>query len=191
MGRKVEFDTDLALESITHEFWKNGFHQTSMTNIESATGVKKASLYGVFGDKAKMFELSIEKYYLKSSSMNKSRGIDFIYAFFNRLIKDSKSSKSSKGCLIMNSVLEFSSQKCDKWQMCFEFLEKIRLRLKEEIEYSIMQKKISCDTDSDSISKWLLSQAFMIRELSKFTNDKTYFGPIHIKIKEQLEKIKI
>lgn len=63
MPRHREFDTDEALDQMLQVFWKNGFERTSFSELERATGLKRASLFAAFGDKARLFARILERYH--------------------------------------------------------------------------------------------------------------------------------
>jgi len=62
MGRPREFDEDEALARIMDVFWEKGFEGTSMTDLETATGLRKGSLYAAFGDKRAMYLKALALY---------------------------------------------------------------------------------------------------------------------------------
>ena len=62
MGRPREFDEDEALAKIMDVFWEKGFEGTSMSDLETATGLRKGSLYAAFGDKRAMYRKSVALY---------------------------------------------------------------------------------------------------------------------------------
>jgi AcrR family transcriptional regulator len=43
-------------------FWEKGFEGTSMSDLETATGLRKGSLYAAFGDKRAMYRKSVALY---------------------------------------------------------------------------------------------------------------------------------
>jgi TetR/AcrR family transcriptional regulator, transcriptional repressor for nem operon len=62
MGRPREFDEDEALAKIMDVFWEKGFDGASMSDLETATGLRKGSLYAAFGDKRAMYRKSVALY---------------------------------------------------------------------------------------------------------------------------------
>lgn len=60
--RSAGFDRDEVLEKITDAFWENGYEATSIGVLESATGLKRQSLYNAFGNKDAMFESALNAY---------------------------------------------------------------------------------------------------------------------------------
>ncbi|MCR9224968.1 MAG: TetR/AcrR family transcriptional regulator [Hyphomonas sp.] len=62
-GRPREFDDTEVLRKITGLFWKSGFEGVSLSQIMSATGLQKASLYAAFGDKRAMYLKALQQYH--------------------------------------------------------------------------------------------------------------------------------
>ncbi len=62
MARPRGFEPDDALAAIKDVFWRRGFDATSLHDIEQATGLKKQSLYRLYGDKRGMYLKALEHY---------------------------------------------------------------------------------------------------------------------------------
>src|SRR5262245_6142912 len=69
MARPREFDEGEVLDAIVSTFWSRGFEATSIQDIVEATGLSRASLYGAFGDKEKLFERAIGRYVEQQAEM--------------------------------------------------------------------------------------------------------------------------
>ncbi|MDB5661292.1 MAG: transcriptional regulator, TetR family [Cypionkella sp.] len=61
-GRPRSFDDQDTLEKVLDVFWKQGFIGTSLTDLCSATGLNKPSLYGAFGNKEALFLAALDRY---------------------------------------------------------------------------------------------------------------------------------
>lgn len=55
MGRPRKFEERDVLISVMGVFWEKGFEGTAMSDLVEATGLKKGSLYGAFGDKRALY----------------------------------------------------------------------------------------------------------------------------------------
>jgi AcrR family transcriptional regulator len=51
MARPKEFNREGVLEKALPVFWRHGFADNSLHELEQATGVNKSGLYAVFKDK--------------------------------------------------------------------------------------------------------------------------------------------
>jgi AcrR family transcriptional regulator len=61
-GRHRGFDKDIALEQAMEVFWANGFAGTSLTDLTTAMGINKPSLYSTFGNKEALYKSTLERY---------------------------------------------------------------------------------------------------------------------------------
>src|SRR6202790_2169862 len=65
MGRPKNFSREDVLEKALPVFWKHGFANTSLQELEKATGVNKAGLYAEFADKGDLYLESLRHYLRK------------------------------------------------------------------------------------------------------------------------------
>ncbi|RII42503.1 TetR/AcrR family transcriptional regulator [Galactobacter valiniphilus] len=62
MGRTRTFDTDAAVLAARETFWARGFEETSVPDLEAATGLNRSSLYHSFGSKRGLFDAAVRSY---------------------------------------------------------------------------------------------------------------------------------
>ena len=65
MGRPKKFNRQGVLEKALPVFWRRGFAEASLHELEVVTGVNKSGLYSEFKDKEDLFTQSL-RYYLES-----------------------------------------------------------------------------------------------------------------------------
>lgn len=63
MGRPKQFNRTDVLEKAMPLFWKQGYADTGLQDLEKATGVNKSGLYSEFKDKEDLFLASLRYYY--------------------------------------------------------------------------------------------------------------------------------
>lgn len=61
-GRPRAYDPDIALDRATDAFWEAGYAAASLDTLSAATGMNRPSLYGAFGDKAALYQATLERY---------------------------------------------------------------------------------------------------------------------------------
>ena len=106
MGRTLTFDKDDALDTCLSAFWKAGFDNTSVRDLQRLTGLSGRSLIHSFGDKRGIFELCLNRYlsYVKMTTArfsSKTRGLE---SFFESFTKSNATDLRHHGCFILNSI---------------------------------------------------------------------------------------
>jgi AcrR family transcriptional regulator len=109
MGRPKNFSREQVLEKAMPVFWKHGFADTSLQNLEQATGVNKSGLYAEFRDKDDLFVACL-RHYLESQEKRgfltrEPLGWKNVEAF----LKHGPLNKGERqGCFSVNSMREFA-----------------------------------------------------------------------------------
>ena len=57
IGRPREFDPERVLDTAMRLFWARGYDGVSISDLTTATGINRRSLYAEFGSKADLFRL--------------------------------------------------------------------------------------------------------------------------------------
>ena len=110
MARPREFEPEEALAAIKQTFWRLGYEGASMHDIETATGLKKQSLYRLYGDKRGMYLQALQHYgenevagagaILGGAGMPKER----FEALFSTIIDDALGDRV--GCFLCGASLD-------------------------------------------------------------------------------------
>ena len=109
MGRPKNFSREEVLEKAMPVFWKHGFADTSLQELERATGVNKSGLYTEFRDKEDLFVACL-RHYLESQGKRglltkEPLGWKNVEAF----LKNGPLNKGEQqGCFSVNSMREFA-----------------------------------------------------------------------------------
>jgi AcrR family transcriptional regulator len=109
MGRPKNFSREEVLEKAMPVFWKLGFADTSLQDLERATGVNKSGLYTEFRDKEDLFVACL-RHYLDSQG---KRGLltkePLGWNNVENFLKNGPLSKGDQqGCFSVNSMREFA-----------------------------------------------------------------------------------
>lgn len=68
MTRPREWDETEVLDRALETFWQKGYEGTSIGDLTEATGLARASLYGAFGDKEKLYARVVEHYLARADA---------------------------------------------------------------------------------------------------------------------------
>src|SRR5271154_3434139 len=109
MGRPKGFSREEVLEKAMPVFWKHGFADTSLQELERATGVNKSGLYTEFRDKEDLFVACLQ-HYLESQE---KRGLltkePLGWKNVETFLKHGPINKGEQqGCFSVNSMREFA-----------------------------------------------------------------------------------
>jgi AcrR family transcriptional regulator len=109
MGRPRNFSREEVLEKAMPVFWKHGFADTSLQDLERATGVNKSGLYAEFRDKEDLF-VECLRHYLENQE---KRGLltkePLGWNNVENFLKNGPLSKGDQqGCFSVNSMREFA-----------------------------------------------------------------------------------
>jgi AcrR family transcriptional regulator len=108
MGRSRKFTREKVLHRAMPLFWKRGFSNTALQEVEKATGVNKSGLYTEFKGKDELFTASL-LHYLKTRKSTvlltkEPLGWQNIDGFFRTVVDEC--SGNEKGCFAVNSIQE-------------------------------------------------------------------------------------
>src|ERR1700744_2284499 len=109
MGRPRNFSREEVLQKAMAVFWAHGFADTTLQDLEQATGVNKSGLYTEFHDKEDLF-LACLRHYLESQN---SRGLltkePLGWKNVEMFLKHGPIDKGERqGCFAINSMREFA-----------------------------------------------------------------------------------
>jgi TetR/AcrR family transcriptional repressor of nem operon len=117
VARPKQFDPDQVLERTMHEFWSRGYHDTSVDDLVSATGVRPGSLYNAFkGGKRELFLGSLDRYSAlvvpeKLGALEQpGASVADVRAYFDGLVRDLTTPEGRAGCLMVNTAIELAAE---------------------------------------------------------------------------------
>lgn len=62
MARSQNFDRDTVIRAARTVFWKVGYENASIPDLEDATGLSRSSIYNTFGSKRGLFDAAVQSY---------------------------------------------------------------------------------------------------------------------------------
>ena len=144
VGRPRNFSREGVLEKALPVFWKHGFADASLQELEKATGVNKSGLYAEFASKEDLFLESL-RFYLDQLQQQglltvEPLGWDNIEQFL-KLVPSGK--EGQKGCFAISSMRELAILP----PKAIEILRQSRLQLKQLIAKNIEAEKPKANVD--------------------------------------------
>ncbi|MGO2540382.1 MAG: TetR/AcrR family transcriptional regulator [Specibacter sp.] len=113
MGRTQAFDTDEAVRLARAVFWERGYEESSLPELERATGLSRSSIYHAFGNKRGLFDAALASYLaeiirprlqpLNASTVDPQAITDY-FTGLRAALAQPNSLQSHNGCLLLNSA---------------------------------------------------------------------------------------
>jgi AcrR family transcriptional regulator len=104
------FDADVVLDKAVEAFRAKGFEATSVEDLERATGLRRASLYGAFRDKHSLYLAALRRYDATRATRmlaeleSQPTGRKALERLLSGIVGQCAS--DSSGCLIANAAME-------------------------------------------------------------------------------------
>ncbi len=184
MPRSKAYDPEEALEAAMRAFWKRGYASTSLTDLTSAMGINKFSLYSAFGDKRAVFLAALDRYSktivteLLSLLDTEESALDAIRTYFETLIEGATSIGDVTGCLMTNSGSEMGPDDAEVRRKVQKHQARIKLAFKKALILSKDNGELSRNADPDILSTNLMmctqSIAMIARTKPKLSDFKGY-----------------
>ena len=108
MGRRKLFTREDVLNKTIPVFWKHGLAETSVQDLEQATGVRNSGLYAEFKDKEDLFVASMRQYFDMLTARGALTKHPLGWNNVEGFLKVCYGSWGQKGCFSVNSIREFA-----------------------------------------------------------------------------------
>src|ERR1700732_5321249 len=109
MGRPKNFSRESVLEKALPVFWKYGFADTSLQELEKATGVNKSGLYSEFAGKGDLYLESLRHYLRKRQKEELLTAKPLGWKNIERFLKLGPCNlEGQKGCFSVDSMNQFA-----------------------------------------------------------------------------------
>ncbi len=158
-------------------FWARGYEATSMSDLVTATGINRGSMYAAFTDKRTLFIRALDHYdrhyrveFLRQAEKGRSPA-DAIIAAFEQAIGTPNESKDRRGCLLVNTALELSPHDSEIDQIVRKSFTAVETFFRDMIKRGQAQGSISATIDSADKARALLGLFLGLRVLMKSSPD--------------------
>ena len=187
------FDIDDVLEAAMNVFWAKGYDETSMSDLTSAMGINKGSLYNAFGSKKALFIAALKKYdeekrrqiLGKLSEMHDPA--QAIATLFDGMIQQCIEGPEYKGCFLINTSLKLSHHDKEVQVIVKEGLRKTEQFFEDCLNRIKERDKTTSIEDSKHTAKILTTLVVGFRVLSRGVFDEASLRAIK---KEALQLIR-
>ena len=167
------FEESEVIGQVMQVFWEKGYSATSISDITEATGIKRGSLYNAFDGKRELFFRALLKYdneerkrlLRELESVDDPR--DAIETFFNGLVKASLNDPDKKGCLLVNTSLDYSIHDEEVQKVVSDSFKEIANFFEKSLKRGQELGRIPCSIEPRSTAKALVALIVGIRVMGR------------------------
>ena len=162
LGRHKEYDPDQALVAALDVFRRQGFEGTSLTDLTSAMGINRPSLYAEFGNKERLFRKALERYRSECPvfgagvfAETSARGVAerLLYASVDQQTDGSH----PPGCLVTSGALLCSDEHVSVRQALADARENAQASLQRRFEMASLEGDLPADADPACLARYLMT----------------------------------
>jgi TetR/AcrR family transcriptional repressor of nem operon len=178
MGRPREFDESEVLQLAAEVFRAKGYKATSTRDLTLSMGLTSASIYNAFTDKRALYLRALAEYLDRNLRERIVRlgalpsAGDAIVGFFDEIIERSLADPRHRGCLLVNTALEATSEDRDLQHLVANHTLMIEGFFRSRIVAGQSAGEIPADRPADDIAKLLLSMVMGLRVLVRVRPDR-------------------
>ena len=184
MARTKSFDPDTALRKAMQLFWRQGYEATSVDDLVHVMGINRASLYGTFGDKKRLFLKVLERYIEtvlepRLQALEAARSaLDGLRGLFAELAAFAAGDPQRRGCLVVNTVCELASRDAEVAARLRAQADAMEARLLRLVARAQDEGEMAPDRDPKVVAQGLAAMIDGLRVRSKLAPDAAALGKL-------------
>ncbi|MEI7024850.1 TetR/AcrR family transcriptional regulator [Paenibacillus sp. y28] len=178
MARPREFDEQQALLKAMHVFWQKGYEATSISDLTTAMGIQRPSMYGTFGSKEELFNAALRKYadlsltYIRSKLSQAPSAREAVRLYLLGITNTEGGKQPEWGCLCVNTLTEMASRNASLTRFTSEFQGHLAGLLRETIEAGMLRGELSAELNAASVASALTIAAVGLSVIMKGQPDR-------------------
>jgi len=162
MARSLAFDREQALESAMHLFWRQGYGATSLPQLLGAMSISRSSLYPVFGDKRQLFIEALDLFCQRNNAIieeafDDNNPLEAVRTFFVKTVTQNSKSRLSRGCMMINSILELADVDPELNKHATKCLAKMEKHFKHCFEMAQQLGQLDTPLSPDHLAKMVMT----------------------------------
>ena len=160
-GRPRQFDRNEALNIAVRLFWEHGYEATSIHKLACAMGIRPASLYAAFNDKADLFREALGRYQASVSFVENCLKLTPTKKAISSLLLEAANhftdQETPSGCLIVLSGISFDRQSSPEIEKILtEKRAGFEKLLFNRLERGLSEGDLDVNTDLHALARYLV-----------------------------------
>lgn len=188
MARKKEFEYDEKLDVAINLFWEQGYHVTSISDLENHLKINRSSIYPTYGDKKELLLKCLDKYqksklaeYQAFLENNSENALEVLRNVFNLSVQ--QSINDNKVCLAIRITFEIAMVDKEINHMLVVNERKIEKIYLELLQRGVQQKIVKTDINiENTASLFASSSTALLKNYVLYKNKAKVNEMIHLLI---------
>lgn len=154
MARQIEYDPSALKQNLLSVFWEQGFAETSLSDLEHATGLNRRQLYNGVGDKRAMFLQALDGFSDTAGQRflapleGEEAGLAEIEMLLTTFLQLAEASEGPSGCLVCSSSQEDIASDPDVADRINRYFERIRAAYANALSRAVGRNEITLSEDA-------------------------------------------
>ncbi len=178
MAKTAKFDRQEVIDKATNLYWKNGFHATSMRNLQEEIDMRPGSIYAAFGSKDGLFKETLRNYtdmglaQLKQCRSEYNSPIEALKAFVRIQVIDTQDNAPNGMCMLAKTIGELTEENQNLIDMTRACLGEIANEFVKLFEEAQDKGELDKDKNSEDLASLVQIQIAGLRTYAKINDDK-------------------
>ncbi|MFD1009624.1 TetR/AcrR family transcriptional regulator [Oceanisphaera ostreae] len=175
--KSTKYDRQEAIHNATNLFWANGFHATSMRNIQQAIDMRPGSIYASFGSKEGLYKEAMQHY----TAMSKARLIASVAAsaspfeglkqFIKNAVVGGQTCAPSNLCMLVKTISELTDDNAELLAEAKHLLQEMESAFASILVKAQQQDEVDTTRSPARLARYLQVQLMGLRAYARTNTD--------------------
>ncbi len=176
-GRPRCFDPGAVLNAAAEAFLTRGYHATSLTDLTSATGLHRGSLYAAFGDKHTLFLAVLRRHAehslaaLDATITAAPSPLEGVARFVRDHAERAAGQREGRGCLVANTTLELLPEDREVAREIEAYQRRLADRVARALDEARMAGVLTAVGSAAALARYLFVVVEGMWQLGRTTSD--------------------
>lgn len=167
VGRPREFDLDDALENALGVFWDKGYEGATLSELTTAMGITKTSMYKAFGNKEQLFRKVLDRYSAGPASyglraLQEPTARAVASALLHGAVRATTGDDSPTGCLGVQGALATGDDGAQARDLLIGWRDDALARLEERFVRARSEGDVPQDREPRELALYVMTVAYGI-----------------------------